>query len=249
MAFGSSDVNMTRYDFNLTKGEKATAYVDWEAQKIEIESGGKRMALPDISEDMMDYKSFISESISFEDFNFDGYTDIGVTVGIGYGGLNVFVDYYFYDPKQAQYRKYMKNICNLDIKENTKILASHMKSGQEYAHEYYQINVGGRPFLFLLGTSLWTDDKEDDLKTNWTAKNVRVKSERAYFYDNWDGEKLKTYIIKGERVMVLDLESTKGVYWVKIAYKGKNQTFKQWVKLSNLVFDEIVIKESKNNEN
>ncbi len=159
MVFGNSDVNSTRYDFNLTKGEEAIAYVNWSKQTIEVKVRENWIVLQDISKDMMDYKAFISESISFKDFNFDGYTDIGVTVGIGYGGVNIFKDYYFYSPKEAKFHKYMKNICNLEIQENTRILASHMKSGLGYEHTYYQISEEAKPFLFLPDKSTWTDDE------------------------------------------------------------------------------------------
>jgi len=249
MVFSSSDANSIGYDFNLTKSKKATAYVDWNAQTIEVEIGENRMELPDISKDMMDYKASRPERIFFEDVNFDGYTDIGVIVGISYGEINVFADYYFYESKKVQFHKYLSNVSNLIRVGDTKILHAPMKSGSGYEHEFYQISEEGRPFLFLRASTSWSGKYKDDMKTVYYAKSVKVKRERAYFYDNWDGKKLKIYLVQGDKISkILGKESINGQTWIKVLYRGKNKIIREWVKMSDLIFDEIVSKKREDNE-
>ncbi|AKF25369.1 hypothetical protein YH65_08195 [Sulfurovum lithotrophicum] len=247
MVYAGSDINTTAYDFNLTKDKKATAYVNWDTQHIAVEIGKKRIVLPDISEDFMDYKKFvsdISESLFFEDLNFDGYADIGVIVGVGYGGLNVFADYYFYDPKKAQFHKYFSNVSNLTIIGNTEVLHAPMKSGTGYFHDYYQIDKEGRAFLFLSASTSWPDEEEGNMLTDYSAHNVKVKVKKAYFYDGWDGKRLKSYLIQGDKISkVLDMVSSEGHTWIKVLYRGKKRDFRYWVKMNDLVFEEIIVRE------
>ena len=225
------------YIFDITKEQPAILTLDWEHHEAIVILKDKNTTLDNISEDfVMAWYEYGETDITFDDFNFDGYTDIAITFSVWKMGNNSCYDYYFYEPKDKKFYKLIAHVCNLEVSKKEHILHAHMKDGLEYVHKYYQINKKGMPYLFLRGENHVTE--EDLSPVVYYSSEVKVNVERAYFYDMWDGKKLKSYLVKGDKVKVLKEVSThEGVWWMKVSYQGKKNIYRHWLKLSDLVFD------------
>ena len=183
--------------FQLSKKQKAQAKIDWEKMHIEITVGKEKVSFPDVSDEMMDREGFESAKVTFSDINFDGYTDIGVPVGIGYGGVNVFADWYLYSPRNHSYEKVLSEVSNLETDKKEKVLISEMKSGQGIFHEWYRINRDGKPYLIIEAR---TSPGKEEFETAYKAKGVRIKVPKSHFYDFLNGKKLNSYLVRGDKV-------------------------------------------------
>ena len=225
------------YTFPLTKEQPATLMLDWDKHKAIVTMGEKNTTLDNISEDfVMAWNEYGETDITFNDFNFDGYMDIAITFSVWQTGNNSCYDYYFFEPKDTLFYKAISHVCNLQISKKEHILHAHLKDGLDYEHRYYQIDERGKPFLFLRGENHVTN--EDLSPVKYSSSQVKIRSERAYFYDMWEGKRLKTYLIRGDKVRVLDEESTReGVWWMKVSYEGKKKLYSNWLKLSDLAFE------------
>ncbi len=167
-------------------------------------------------------------------FNFDGYTDIAITFSVWQTGNNSCYDYYFYEPKDKKFYKDITHVCNLEVSKKEHVLYAYIKDDLEYS----QINEKGKPYLFLRGKNHVTE--EELFPVIYHTSEVRDKVERAYFYDMWDGKRQKSYLVKGDKVKVLDEVNTReGIWWVKVSYQGKKKIYEYWLKLSDLVFEPI----------
>jgi hypothetical protein len=224
------------YSFYMSEHQPATLTLDWTNHKAIVNSDDIHTTLNNISKDfVMAWDELGNTDITFKDFNFDGYTDIAITFSAYLTGYNSCYDYYFFDVKKKVFDKTMAHICNLDVSQKEHILHAHMKDGLIYKHTYYQIDAEGKPFLFLQGENHVT--KVDFSPVQYTSSEVKVQVKRAYFYDIWDGKRLKSYLIKGDKVKVLETMSTiDGVWWIKVSYKGKKKIYRYWLRLSDLVF-------------
>ena len=220
--------------FQLTKEQKAQAKIDWEKRHIEITAGKENVSFPDVSDEMMNHEGFESVKVAFSDINFDGYTDIGVPVGIGYGGVNVFADWYLYSPRNHSYEKVLSEVLNLEADKKEKVLISEMKSGQGVFHEWYRINRDGKPYLIIKAS---TSPGKEEFETTYKAKGVCIKVPKSHFYDFLNGKKLKSYLVRGDKVEIVDIASAdNGKLWVEVEYQGKKKRYIHWMRLQNLSF-------------
>ena len=228
------------YLFDITPEQPAVLTLDWEYHKAIVTRKDKNTTLENISEDfVMAWNEYGETDITFDDFNFDGYTDIAITFSVWQTGNNSCYDYYFYEPKDEKFYKSIAHVCNLEVSKKEHLLHAHIKDSLEYFHKYYQINEKGKPYLFLRGKNHVTE--EDLSPVVYHSSEVRVKVERAYFYDMWDGKRLKSYLVKGDKVKVLDAVSThEGAWWIKVSYQGEKKIYEHWLKLSDLVFEPMV---------
>jgi len=188
----------------------------------------------------MDYReNFGLEDITFADLNFDGYTDIGVLVGIGYGGVNTCRDYFFYVPRTKQYIRQIDMACNLEIySSKNRLLATAAKDGPSQESDIYKIDSMGKAHRIINSTGYWPQNEEGDMIYRYTS-DARVKVPKAYFYAKPGRQRSNVYIIKGDKVSLLDLVKKRGEVWVKVAYKSTKKTYRQWVRFSDLSFRDL----------
>jgi len=76
-----------------------------------------------------------------KDINLDGYKDLQILTGNGYGGVNYFYDFYLFNPQTARFDK-LVNICNPDFRDfngNNMVIKSACKSGPSYCSINYKI--------------------------------------------------------------------------------------------------------------
>lgn len=78
------------------------------------------------------------------DINFDGYKDLSIEVGNGYGGVNFFFNFYLFDPQTKKFTEVeeLKNVCNPNIQDDKKQIIAGCKSGPTYCEKIYQFENG-----------------------------------------------------------------------------------------------------------
>ena len=226
--------------FKLSKTPSAT--IDIKEKKILVTIDGNSFKLKDapLLEEIKETVSIVGKEsiIVIDDYNFDGYNDIGIANAVGYGGVNIFRNYYFYEPKDKSFHNYLKDVGTLEIEGKT--LSSTVKSGPFYYQVQYEI-IDNKPYkklekklLFdILGISdivQQFDTKGKVIKNYFDPEYLTILSEKAYFYNKpKDSEKTKVYVIKGDKVKVIDTEESYS--WVKIEYKSKKRVYKKWIKV------------------
>ena len=82
------------------------------------------------------YQTFLPD----QDINFDGYPDIAIVTGEGYGGVNFFYDYYVFNPKTQLFEKFLNEVCNPNFKPQEKMIYSSCKSGPTYCDTTFTFN-------------------------------------------------------------------------------------------------------------
>jgi len=231
------------YTFLLQKGVEVKIHANWDKNILEIQTKSKHIRLEKLPESLATFAKDTQREwklFTFEDINFDGYTDIGVMAGYGYGGVNIYRDYYMYLPKKEHYEKVFSYVEELIVHTKEKLLESRMKSGMEFFFEYYRIDKEGKPYRIIKGNSFWLEDEESEMQNKYETKVIHVAKDRSYFYNDMGIHKTKLYIVKGDSVTMQALEADeKGVYWVYVAYEGKDKIFRKWVKMSDLAFTEL----------
>lgn len=77
------------------------------------------------------------------DINFDGTNDVAVLAGIGYGGVNMFYNFYIVNPETKKFEDYkeLPHISNFHFDPVSRKITSTYRSGPEwYADEYTFVN-------------------------------------------------------------------------------------------------------------
>ncbi|MBX4210564.1 hypothetical protein KW783_01175 [Candidatus Parcubacteria bacterium] len=87
----------------------------------------------------------VDKFITNQDVNFDGHNDVGIFSGIGYGGVNIFYDYYLFNPKTEQFEKnsILMGLSNTQVDAQNKTITSTYKSGPGYDSQTYKFDGSG----------------------------------------------------------------------------------------------------------
>jgi hypothetical protein len=79
--------------------------------------------------DSADIQAFITK----DDVNFDGHPDVAMLLGIGYGGVNLFYDYYVFDPATERFVKdpVLTEVGNPVFDHTQKTITADAKDAQD----------------------------------------------------------------------------------------------------------------------
>jgi len=80
-----------------------------------------------------------------DDVNYDGYKDLAIEIGNGYGGVNFFYNFYYFNPTTKKFVEVpeLKNVCNPNVKYEQKEILSSCKNGPSYTETIYQWGAAG----------------------------------------------------------------------------------------------------------
>jgi hypothetical protein len=205
------------------------------SQSLTVQIGAtlQRFPLPTL-EDAVQGSPAVGDLL-IEDFDFDGFNDVGIPSSIGYNGVNVFYDIQRYNPTRKRLELMVaKNfeISNPTFDRKNKILSSSARSGPAWYSSAYKF-VGGKPYLFssdepivLLSFAqtdgmMWQTTTYSStgriLKTEVTEENAKgqtvpvfraIAVARADLYSAPnDTAKTGRYIIRGDMVRILEVQN------------------------------------------
>jgi len=229
-----------QFAFDLTKEKHASLYADFDKQVFWVHLDGEKIPLTHVNEEVMDY-TVVNESLKnvvFGDYNFDGYTDIAILAGVGYGGLNACRQYYFYDAKKNDFIPYSYLICNLESNRISKLLHGSMKSSATYYHSYHMIGEDGMPYKIIDAESTIGEDK---MLTHYQVTELHTKKKYLLYLAPKE-KSLDISVLPTMRLRVLDVfTATSKEAWVNILVR-ECPDIKGWVPFSVLHFAAIETK-------
>ncbi len=243
--------------FSLTKDFNVTAPISGQAgmmslkavrskKQLEVKIGNstQQFALETID----DSGSPAQGDVLVDDFNFDGFNDVGIPSGIGYNGVNIFYDVHRYDPKLKKLVLIPQDnfsVGNPAFDTKNKILITNSRSGPAWYGLDYKFD-NGKPWKFrarnpklLLGFSddqalvtqfleynkagkLVSSSLQDEESSSGLVK--RVISKKMFLYTSpKESAKTNSYIIRGDTVLILEIFGESDVLSLQT---------EQWVKIA-----------------
>jgi hypothetical protein len=122
------------YEVNVFVGESSISVIkdSQTIQVIPVDTTGLEIINSELSEKV----------IKDQDINFDGHNDLAIFAGIGYMGVNVFYDYYIFDPKSSKFEKdsVLVGIADPEFNSEEKEITSHYKNGPQWYIDTFQFN-------------------------------------------------------------------------------------------------------------
>ncbi len=230
-----------KHSYSLTKDFKVTAPLSSRGgtivltasranKKLEVQIGAKTQTF--MLETIDDSGSPAQGDVLVEDFDFDGFNDVGVPSGIGYGGVNNYYDVWRYEPRQKQLVKLEGEsfeVSNPVFDPKNKILLGNARSGPFWYGFAYKFS-NNKPWLYRTSNyrNLLVFDKLDtyleqtqifnkagglvansinDVDKDGNAVPVKRTVPTKMFLYSAAKESAKTanYIIRGDTVLILEV--------------------------------------------
>ncbi len=195
--------------------------------EVTIGSETQRFALETID----DTGSPAQGNVLVEDFDFDGFNDVGVASGIGYNGVNTFYDVQRYDPTTKKLVKLEGKdfeVSNPTFDTKNQILLSDSRSGPFWYGKDFKFS-SSQPWVYRLRTfrNLIWDSSEKFLEqsqvfnkagqmvqssvTDSDAKGnpipvTRTAPEKLFLFSAPKASaKTTNFIVRGDKVQVLEI--------------------------------------------
>jgi len=187
------------------------------------------------------------------DLNFDGYNDLAIDTGNGYGGVNIFSRVFFWQPSNGQPNEGQfsqgLDLSNFALDIAKKELTSEYKSGPFHYQNSYKFDAQGPykykelispgpveivSFFSRAGKRIkrvLVDPNRQNQEV-YTPATLSI-AKKTYLYSKPIVDaKTKAYLIKGDKVKMLDV-SEYPYQWYKVRYKGK-KTLVRWIKTNSV---------------
>jgi hypothetical protein len=212
---------------------------------------GKTQALgemPDVPEGSQTIDGLLLQA----DFNFDGYSDVAVLDGVGYGGVNLFYRLYLWNKTAGKFQEYAETISNPTLTPETKTLSTAQRSGPRWYSTDYRF-TSGKTYVWSEGVMVGTEgdlyfvkihnaagkvikkvvaDTQDasSVDANSAAATHPIAVDKAVLYDKPNAaSKTKQYLIKDDAVTLLDYrENDDGSEWFLVRFTGK-KVVEKWI--------------------
>jgi hypothetical protein len=231
---------------------------DGKNPKLEVKLGNKTRSF-EFETFMIDAQP--QGSILVDDFNFDGLTDIGIPTGIGYGGVNYFYDFYTFEHSSKTFKVMLNpngdEWCNPQLETKSKTIFTNCKSGPKWYCANFRL-YGSKLYLYQSGEMVilegFPDDKNlsnllwhvstfdhnknllsssyFDYETTKTAVRYVPQAKVFLYTAPRDTAISKNYIIKNDRIAILEVKETEAGQWLKVAYHSQKLGWiKRWIRL------------------
>lgn len=199
---------------------------------VQIGATLQRFALPTL-QDASEGSPALGD-VLVEDFDFDGFNDVGIPNSIGYGGVNIFYEIQRYNPKTKRLELLNGKdfeVSNPGFDPKNKVLFSSARSGPAWYGTQFKF-LGGKPYRFksedpvvligfperesLMFQSTTYNSKGQVIRTELSEENAKgdtvpvfraIVTARADLYSSPnDSAKTGRYIIRNDVVRVLELQ-------------------------------------------
>jgi hypothetical protein len=227
----------------LTGHETVRLHLDLDKRQLEVRLRGKTQHLEITTMDDTE-----RGNVLVNDFNFDGYADIAIPSGIGYGGVNYFYDLYVFQPSQSRFVSLEfpggSGLCNPEPRVQTRTIETDCKDGPKYVFADYRFSRG-KPYVYRSaemvileafdtdqylvyavsifnpnGKLLRSSISDDPRREEFPLRYVPVP--RADLYDAPRADAItRNYIVRGDAVRVLEVRDVDGQQWLRIAYQSR----------------------------
>ena len=182
------------------------------------------------------------------DFNFDGWADIAVPSGIGYGGVNYFYNLYTFQPSGSRFAPLEfpndTGLCNPVLRATTRTIETDCKNGPRYYYTDFRF-TGGKPYIYrsaemVLLNAFGSDQylvyridtfnpsaqllrsKISDDPHRETAPLRYLPMTRAWLYTTPKASAITaSYIVRNDPIRILEVLDGEAGQWVKIAYQSR----------------------------
>lgn len=233
---------------------------------ITIEDG---QVLAEVGHDGMSLGSFASSDDTFNgdimllimDIDQDGFDDIGVIDGVGYGGVNFFWRFYRAD-WQGQY-SFVGTISNPIIQTDTARVYSSSRSGpfwSTYVYRYDDVRAslalifqrehrGDYDRVTFPGAGKGNDAswiipaispdpwEATELVDEAYLQTGMATQPRVYFHDAPNpSARRDAYLVEGDVGTVLDVSADDGWMYVTFTHSGTGRTTEGWMPVGEMVF-------------
>ncbi len=189
----------------------------------------------------------IKGALLVDDFNFDGWADIAVPNGIGYGGVNYFYELYAFQPSKSKFMRLEflsdAGLCNPVIRTATRTIEMDCKSGPRYYATDYRFSRG-KPYVYRTGEMVllnaFTGSDLVYAVSIYNSSGIALRSSisddphrevaplrylpvaKAALYSAPRASAITTsYIVRGDAIRILDFYSGEAGQWLKIAYQSR----------------------------
>ena len=227
-------------------------------ERFTLQSGAKVLRLSGECRSDFGMKALVA------DFNFDGWRDLALPSGTGYGGVNTFYTLYFYRPRTGTFQKSRYDDttetgirANLEPDLQTRTVSNSYKSGPTSVDETLCVTPDGLDLYACrrgeignmeLATAAddydwtWYDPSGNVMTTRRLQKSGENRSLWTVVPDRLtlhagpvQVSPASAYVIRGDQVEVLELRGNQKSGWAHVSYRGKgDRVFSGWVQRSAL---------------
>lgn len=197
-------------------------------------------------------------SILLMDVDFDGYQDVGVLDGVGYGGVNYFWSFYRADAERGFVQ--IGTIANPERDDVMGTVLSSSRSGPTWTRDVYRAEPNGfalqfsrtfwgeydivafpgtgkgdgrRAIISQVAPDPWDEASLDDPMFHVTA--VSTNSGRAYFYDAPnESTRRGAYLVEGDIGRVLDVDQSGAWYEITFTHHTTGRTTQGWMRAEDM---------------
>jgi hypothetical protein len=230
-------------NINLTGRETAQLRFDPNKKQLVVRVRGKTQFLEITTIDDTE-----RGNVLVNDYNFDGFADIAIPDGIGYGGVNYFYALYVFAPSRSRFERLefpgSTDLCNPELRVRTRTIETDCKSGPKYEFADYRF-TNGLPYVYRTAEMIVLDGFDTDQYLvynvsvfNPSAERLRlsisddprletaplryVPVPRAFLYDAPSADAItRNYLVRGDAVRILDVRDTDSGQWLKVAYQSR----------------------------